>query len=71
MELPQVRRDTSDTAEKAATSATQQFTTFHAAPSLLNAKAADEMLGPALPPLGHGSFRTILAVGVLVGRSHS
>jgi len=26
---------------------------------------------PALPPVGHGSFRTILAVGVLVGRSHS
>jgi len=26
---------------------------------------------PALPPAGHGSFRTILAVGVLVGRSHS
>jgi hypothetical protein len=71
MELPQLRRDTSDTAEQRRYQRKAAVHYFHAAPSLLNAKATDGMLGPALPPPGHGSFRTILAVGVLVGRSHS
>ena len=71
MELPQVRRDISDTAEQRRYQRKAAVHYFRAAPWLLNAKAADGMPGPALPPVGHGSFRTILAVGVLVGRSHS
>ncbi len=71
MELSQVRRDTSRTAEQRLYQRKAAVHYFHAAPSLLNAKAADGMLRPALPLPGHGSFRTILAVGVLVGRSHS
>jgi hypothetical protein len=71
MELPHVRRDTSDTAEQRRYQRKAAVRYFHTAPPLLTAKAADGLVGPALPPAGQGSFRTILAVGVLVGRSHS
>ncbi len=71
MGLPQAGRDTSHTAERRLYPRKAAVHYFNAAPSLLNARAADGMLRPALPPPGHGSFRTILAVGVLVGRSHS
>jgi len=45
MELPQVRRDTSHTAEQRLYQRKAAVHCFYAAPSLLNAKAADGMPG--------------------------
>src|SRR5712664_215690 len=52
MELSQVRRDTSRTAEQRLYQRKPAVHYFHAAPSLLNARAADGMLRPALPAPG-------------------